>query len=264
MSGEYAVAKGSKLRLKGEKERTHKKKKKKDPTAASSSQEVEKDKEDTAKHGGWWAAAKTEEISGPIAFEFGNQTYVKAKDDGMISIGLPHDENDPPEPEEIFTGIVIGENKIAIKSGYGKYVKVDPSGELVGRSEAIGPPEQFELIFQDERLAILGFNGCFLSVDPDTDSVVAVHKKATAVNFVKLRCQVERNLTNDTRPTEERNEDIRQVEINYVKKFQKFQDKRMRLAEGDREEVKKAKLEGTLHEALLDRRSKMKADRYCK
>jgi len=38
----------------------------------------------------------------------------------------------------------------------------------------------------------------------------------------------------------------------------------MRLAEGDREEVKKARLEGSLHETLLDRRSKMKADRYCK
>ena len=38
----------------------------------------------------------------------------------------------------------------------------------------------------------------------------------------------------------------------------------MRVAEEDREEVKKARVEGTLHETLLDRRSKMKADRYCK
>jgi len=65
-------------------------------------------------------------------------------------------------------------------------------------------------------LGILGFNGCFLSVDNDTDEIVAVKKKATESEYVKLRCQVERNLKSDTRPTEERSEDMRQVEINYV------------------------------------------------
>jgi len=189
---------------------------------------------------------------------------VKSLDDGQTTLGLPHDENDPPSPEEIFTGICVTENKIAIKSGYGKYLKIESNGDLIGRSDAIGPTEQFELIFQDGKLAILGYNGCFLSVDPETDAIVAVKKRATDSEYVKLRCQVERNLKKDTRPTEERSEDIRQIEINYVKKFQKFQDKRMRLAEGDREEVKKARVEGSLHETLLDRRSKMKADRYCK
>lgn len=48
------------------------------------------------------------------------------------------------------------------------------------------------------------------------------------------------------------------------KKFQKFQDKRMRLSKEDNEAVRKAREEGYLHETLLDRRAKMKADRYCK
>jgi len=85
---------------------------------------------------------------GPIAIEFGTQTYVKALDDGMVTIGPPHDENDPPSAEEIFTGICVSDNKIAIKSGYGKYLKIGANNELIGRSDAIGPPEQFELIFQ--------------------------------------------------------------------------------------------------------------------
>lgn len=38
----------------------------------------------------------------------------------------------------------------------------------------------------------------------------------------------------------------------------------MRINTESRETLKAAKAEGTLHEALLDRRSKMKADRYCK
>lgn len=48
------------------------------------------------------------------------------------------------------------------------------------------------------------------------------------------------------------------------KMFQKFQDKKMRMIEGKRSELKKAQKEGKLHESLLDRRAKTKADRYCK
>lgn len=38
----------------------------------------------------------------------------------------------------------------------------------------------------------------------------------------------------------------------------------MRLCTDNTKELKKAKDDGSLHEAMLDRRSKMKADRYCK
>ena len=64
-------------------------------------------------------------------------------------------------------------------------------------------------------------------------------------------------------PVEERG-NVGQIELNYVKKFQKFQDHKIRLCDEDRTDLVKAKNQGTLHEALLDRRSKMKADRYCK
>lgn len=64
-------------------------------------------------------------------------------------------------------------------------------------------------------------------------------------------------------PEEERGK-LKDVEKNYVKKFQKFQDKRLRINAEGVAELKSAKTEGCLHEVLLDRRSKMKADRYCK
>ena len=58
--------------------------------------------------------------------------------------------------------------------------------------------------------------------------------------------------------------DPRQCEINYVKQFQSFQDRRIRLSVEDVSKLEKAKTKGRLHETMLDRREKMKADRYCK
>lgn len=52
--------------------------------------------------------------------------------------------------------------------------------------------------------------------------------------------------------------------MTFRKKFQKFQDKKVKINQGDIKDLEKAKNEGYLHESLLDRRSKMKADRYCK
>lgn len=42
--------------------------------------------------GGWWNVTQTEGITGSIAIEFGNQTYVKALDNGLFTLGAPHSE----------------------------------------------------------------------------------------------------------------------------------------------------------------------------
>lgn len=54
-----------------------------------------------------------------------------------------------PDPAEIFTIVRVTENRIALKSGYDRYVGVNSAGELIGRSEAIGPRETWEPVFED-------------------------------------------------------------------------------------------------------------------
>ena len=88
--------------------------------------------------------------------------------------------------------------------------------------------------------------------------------KAEATEMIKIRSSAEREEDKEVFvPVEERGK-VGQIELNYVKKFQKFQDHKIKLCHEDRTELVKAKTQGYLHEALLDRRSKMKADRYCK
>jgi hypothetical protein len=42
----------------------------------------------------------------------------------------------------------VNDVKVAFKSGYDKYLRVDKDGTVTGRSDAVGPMEQWEPIFQ--------------------------------------------------------------------------------------------------------------------
>lgn len=127
--------------------RGKKRKHKKDKKEKSEKRRVVVD-EDAQKHGGWWKCTKIEEITGSIAIQYGKRTYVKSLDNGLFTLGAPHDEGDGPAPEEIFTAIQINEKHVAFKSGYGKYLKVEKDGVITGRSDAVGGMEQFEPVFQ--------------------------------------------------------------------------------------------------------------------
>ncbi|KAF4523447.1 hypothetical protein B566_EDAN010380 [Ephemera danica] len=262
---EYSAVRGGKLKLKGEKEsrkRKHKHKKKDKEKGSLEAEEL-----DLQFHGGWKSIAHFEHITGSIAIEMGRSTYIKALDNGLFTLGAPHADGEGPAPEEILTALKISETKIALKSGYGKYLRVDKEGIVTGRSDAVGPMEQWEPIFQDGKIALLGYNGNFVTVTED-DDIVATSKLAGPEEIVKLRLPPSGGDKNEagssTSKLDEDKGNLKDVELNYVKKFQKFQDKKIKLCLEDSKDLHKAKGDGTLHEALLDRRSKMKADRYCK
>lgn len=105
-------------------------------------------------HGNWWKTTKVEDIRGPVAIEFGKSTYVKALDNGLFTLGAPHSIGEGPSPEEILTAVVINEQKVAFKSGYDKYLRIETNGTITGRSDAIGAMEQWEPIFQVSWLII--------------------------------------------------------------------------------------------------------------
>ncbi|XP_043237260.1 protein FRG1-like [Amphibalanus amphitrite] len=258
---EYAKVKVGKLKLKGEKEKKHKKKshKRKHEDATL---DVAVGKSDSSVHGGWWTVFKVSEIRGSIAIELGDRTYIKALDNGLFTIGTPHAEGEGPDPEEVLMAVPVGDQRVAFKSGYGKYLGVDAKDRMVGRADAIGPMEQWEPVFQDGKMALQGGNSRFVSADSE-DSVVVRSKTASEPEMLSIRSHAERVAPGGSAPKEDEG-NLNQVEINYVKQFQKFQDKRMRLHEGGAEELRAAREQGRLHESLLDRRSKMKADRYCK
>ncbi|KAH9523327.1 Protein frg1 [Bulinus truncatus] len=266
MADSYALVKGGKLKLKGhklKKSKKHKSHKRKHNGSVADDGNGSLDKDDTSKHGGWWEVKKFADIMPNVAIEVEDHTYITALDNGGLALGPQRKDGEAPDPAEIFTAIRINETKIAFKSGYGKYWGVGVDGKVMGVAEAMGTREQFEPVFQEGKLAISGCNNCFLCYD-DKGNIVCTSRMAGSKEMIKLRSSAARDRDPlEDIPKEDRGS-VKEAEINYVKKFQSFQDRRLRVSEVDKSQLKRAKREGDLHEVMLDRREKMKADRYCK
>eukprot|EP00731_Ephydatia_muelleri_P038645 Em0842g1a len=88
--------------------------------------------------GKWKKVSAMEEIADRAIIEVCTGGYVTAEDDGSFTVGAPK-KTVIPSPAEIFTVVRVSETKVALKSGYGRYVGVNTAGELTGKAEAVGP-----------------------------------------------------------------------------------------------------------------------------
>ena len=115
----YQQVKSGKLKLKGEKSsKKHKNRKRKREKEEDTPQNI-----DTLRHGGWWKILNFHELSSSVALQScTNKSYNEATDRGGYVLADLRDEENSPAPVEVFTAVKTSQNKIALKSGYGRYL----------------------------------------------------------------------------------------------------------------------------------------------
>jgi protein FRG1 len=269
MPNDYNAVKGGKIKLKGNKTlfKADKPKKKK----TDGKKEINPDEAD---HGGWWRIDEEGDLKGGVdlVIESGSssKTYIAALDNGKFTVGAKHFAyGEQPSPEEVLTLIKTpDDSKMSLKTGFGKYVGVDPQGQLVAVSDAIGTRERFEAIFQDGKCAIQSVSsGLFLNFSVDDLGYVNVSSKVVGENeVVNIRTNAEKQGPIDFSIPEDK-KGAAECETTYQKMYQHSKvDLKNRLISydvKDKSAVRQAQNVGNLHETLLDRRMKLKSDKYC-
>merc|ERR1711860_84816 len=124
-------------------------------------------------------------------------------------------------------GIRVSDTKVAFKTGYGKYMSVNARGDILARSDAVGPQEQIEVVIQDNKVALQGHNGYFLTLNDD-GQLKSLSSTAKEKEIICLRTNASRKKKKKITDEEEVG-DVREFEINYVKQFQSFGDHKLRL-----------------------------------
>uniref|UniRef100_A0A5S6Q8L0 FRG1-like family protein n=1 Tax=Trichuris muris TaxID=70415 RepID=A0A5S6Q8L0_TRIMR len=258
MSDEYRRVVGGRLKLKGGKRTSAIPKK----SGAKKRHQDEPSESDLAYCGWWPFTENTSKTSCSVALETMPHTYVMALDNGKFTLGAAHTPGEGPSPEEIFVFIrPLDAPWIALKSGYDKYLGVNNDGYVVAVADAIGARERWELIFEDGKMALLSSNGFFFSHGGDDEGYLMANSKTAKENeIITIRTNAARHVPAEPTPDVDLMPS-KQCELSYVKMYQ---HSKVRINADDRKYIRQAKGEGNLHEVLLDRREKMKADRYCK
>ncbi|KHN72951.1 Protein FRG1 -like protein [Toxocara canis] len=270
-TSDYDRAKGGKLKLKGNRSlfKADKSKKKRKVV-----QEIAKAIDpDIASHGGWRRISEECDLKGGINISLetadGSNCYLAAVDNGRFTIGGPHASGERPNPEEILTLIKTPDDpNISLKTGYGKYVGVDAEGSLVAVADAIGTRERLYVVFQDNKTAVQAVSSnLFLSMKPDQEGYIhVVSRTAGESEMINLRTDATPEGPVDWRSADDK-KSARECETAFMKMYQHSKvitkGKQISINLNEKQAIRRAQNEGNLHELLLDRRTKMKSDKYC-
>ncbi|CAO3687910.1 unnamed protein product [Umbelopsis vinacea] len=249
------VPKKGKLTFKGDKEHKKKKKRKADSQ-------------------GWVLCDQLDDLTGPLFITHPSDPAICLTVNDMEQL-IPYPIPDlydgghpaPTITNQVFVGarVVGSSSTFTLKSSLGKYLSSDKFGVVSVDREAVSMIEEWTPTFVEGGLAFQNAYDKFLMVDEIAGGGYKVRADAESIGFCEtFRVYCQARFKRKAKTTKKEVIDATGVELDTMKKYQSWAGNRQRASDHDLREIKRAKKEGNLSETLLDRRSKMKADRYCK
>lgn len=279
----------TKLKFKGEKTKKKRKREHDEDGGESSTRRRRKDEDEDSPET-WVLPEEAQEIRGPTFIIHPSDpspiciTYDTTR--GRIVLqSLDKDKADDDEespklldrvPTEVSQVWVVtrvaGTPTINLRTGVGegKFLSCDKHGIVSADREARGPQEEWTpVVFPDGMVAFQNIYEKYLAVDEVAGGQLALRGDSEEVGFrerfwVKIQSKYKKEAHAEEKKRKEgMSLDANVDEASVNKLYQAWGAGRSVLSADDKKELKKAKKEGRLAEALLDRRAKLKSDRFC-
>ncbi|KAI0721720.1 FRG1-like family-domain-containing protein [Cerioporus squamosus] len=167
---------------------------------------------------------------------------------------------------------VAGSPTINIRTGVGegKFISCDKHGLVAADREARGPQEEWTpVVFPDGMVAFQNVYEKYLSVDEVAGGQLSLRGDSDEVGFgerfwVKVQSKYKKEAHAEEKKRKDGAIDLSAAdEAGTNKLYQAWGAGKSVVSADDKKELKRAKKEGRLAEALLDRRAKLKSDRFC-
>ncbi|KAL1915756.1 uncharacterized protein VTP21DRAFT_6515 [Calcarisporiella thermophila] len=259
---DYKIRSG-KLSFKGDSKK--KKKKRKDLD------EVEQ-KETPESLEGWIPVESLDDLTGPIFILFKAEhapVCIHTVEDStslhLSPLSVSLSDAEPTDVQQVFLAQRLMSGEYAFKTSDGKYLSCDKFGELSVGSTAVGPLESWAPVVKEAGIAFQTPYQKFLSVDEVAGGGLRLRGDAETIGFCEL-FQVKFQARNKRRAKKEAKEIVNEeeLEVEQIKRFHAWGGGKIVTSKEDTRELKRAKKEGKLSEAMLDRRVKLKSDKFCK
>ncbi|KAF9564397.1 hypothetical protein CPC08DRAFT_705352 [Agrocybe pediades] len=167
---------------------------------------------------------------------------------------------------------VAGSSTINIRTGTGegKFISCDSHGLVSADRDARGPQEEWTpVVLPDGMVAFMNVYEKYLSVDEAAGGTLQLRGDSEEVGFAeRFWVKIQYKYKKEAHEEEKKRKDgltapptVDESSTNRI--HQAWGAGRSVVSDADKKELKKARKEGRLAEAMLDRRAKLKSDRFC-
>lgn len=211
----------------------------------------------------------------PISVNFDstrNKIILSSLDKDSASDTPPLLDRTPTEVAQVWvTTRVAGSATINLRTGTGegKFLSCDKHGIVSAFREARGPEEEWTpVLLPDGMVAFMNVYENYLGVDEVAGGSLQLRGDSEEVGFrerfwLKIQSKYKKEAHEEKKKREAGSEltVIDETSTNHM--HQAWGAGRSVVSKEDKRELKRARKEGRLAEALLDRRAKLKSDRFC-